>query len=164
MIALMMLLASFFTLLKSPDHAIYLSLTEIELKESSATISIKVFSDDLQDALRNHSTRYQPGDLISYFDLNQKLGEVYFQEQLTLTADGKKLDLKLVNYTIEGDAHFVNLSAELPQQMSTMELNASFLMELFPTQTNVVKITQGETVEYLKFTNPVEAQTITYQH
>lgn len=151
------------SLSEDPVHAIYLSLTELELTQSTAEFNVKVFSDDLRDALKNHNpSTYQPAELHQLLSFNEDLTQAYFDHHLQLTADGTNLSLHLVGHNIEGDAHFINFQTELPDNSSELTINASFLMELFPTQMNVVKVNKGSQMQYLKFNHPARALKINF--
>ena len=148
---------------KKPNHAIYLSLTDIEIVEGEAKLKVKVFSDDLRDALKNYqSTEYKPADLQNFFSLNQDLANEYFRAHFQIRVENVQADLLIKGFSIEGDAHFINFSCALPQNFKDITVKADFLMELFPTQTNVVKLKNGAQTQYLKFNMPVVPQTLNF--
>ncbi|MEM8895393.1 MAG: DUF6702 family protein [Bacteroidota bacterium] len=153
----------FHSFAEKPAHAIYLSLTEIELTEDKAELRVKVFSDDLRDAIKNHDmTSYQGADVADYFSLNESIAQDYFGKYLELEINGLKQELQLTGHYIEGDAHFVSLTCELPESINELSVSASFLMELFPTQLNVVNVKKNGQTQYLKFSHPSKAQILNY--
>jgi|GEM_PF-1162508 len=146
-----------------PNHALYLSITDMEISESKADFKVKVFSDDLRDALKSYRpSEYKPADMQRYFSLNQDLANNYFEEHFLLWAGEKKLALQVKGATIENDAHFINFSCSIPQNLKELRVKADFFMELFPTQTNVVKVKSGAQVQYLKFNMPVVPQKLSF--
>ncbi len=148
-----------------PEHAIYLSVIEVEVIASGESkLRIKIFSDDLQNALRNFSNDYQHHDLQHYFAQNQALAEQYFQAHLKISVNRKPVSMSLQNFTIENDAHFVTFSMSTPTSPNKMEVQADFLMELFPTQTNVVKVLYRDEAYYLKFTKGTASQVLTWAY
>jgi len=148
---------------KKPNHAIYLSLTDIEIVEGEAKLKVKVFSDDLRDALKNYqSTEYKPADLQNFFSLNQSLADDYFSKHFQLQVEDEPIAIKVKEFSIEGDAHFINFSCVLPQNIKNITVKADFFMELFPTQTNVLKVKNGAQTQYLKFNMPVTPQTLSF--
>lgn len=149
---------------RSPEHAIYLSLTEIAIEEDTSSLRVKVFSDDLQNALRNFGGSYQHQNLENFFGLNQPLAAQYFQEHLQIRIDGIPVALSLKSHSIENDAHFITFhfpSRDMPEKI---QIKADFLMELFPTQTNVIKVQLNQEHKYLKCTKGAERQTLTLTH
>jgi hypothetical protein len=135
-----------------PDHAFYLSVTEVNL-EKQGEVSVKVFSDDLQNALRNYSSQYRAANLKTYYEKNKELALAYFQEHLRFEADGKIMTLKYLSHSIEQDAHFISFRMDLQEKTTRLKVKAAFLMELFPTQINVLKLRKGEQLYFLKFTS-----------
>jgi hypothetical protein len=144
------------------DHALYLSSTELKFKEKEILITVKVFSDDLRDAIKNHDpASYQSGELAHFVDANSKLIEDYFRLYLTLKNEkDNTLTLHYMGSSIEGDAHFIQLSAPLKEQEIALSVTASFFIELFPTQMNIVVVKQGDQSTYLKFTYPTAPQQV----
>lgn len=122
------------------DHAIYLSTLKLEVEEQAVRITIKVFEDDLRDALRAHH-----GHLIdttsSTFHEEVK---GYFDSHLSI---GKHMDLTIEGVSLIGDSYVV--TAVDQQQLDTSILiEADYFMELFPTQQNVLHLVHGDNTKY----------------
>lgn len=148
---------------QDPEHAIYLSLTEVNISSTAnSQVRVKVFSDDLQNALRNFSDAYQHNGLQQYFEENKELAARYFDRHFALKVNQQRLDLLLTGHSIENDAHFIDFRFICPDPLQRLEVRADFLMELFPTQTNVVKITKNDQPLYLKLVKNQERQAITW--
>ena len=154
-----------FCSLVQPHHAIYLSVTELNLVEKKPIdFTVKVFSDDLQDALRNFNTKYQTADIGSFFFINESIAVAYFNEHFIISAGTIQIDYTLLSHSIESDAHFITFRLDQTIWPKNFMLKADFLMELFPTQKNIVKIRQGDNIKYLKFELPVHTQVVTLDH
>ncbi len=147
-----------------PQHALYLSLTEVRVAGSAGSLEVKVFSDDLQDALRNYSDSYQPGSLENYFERNEQLATDYFAENLTIRVNGQKADLQYQGFSRENDAHFIRFRMKLPAETRQIAIEAGFLMEVFPDQVNVVKVLKGQQARYLRFNRPAALQTLSFDY
>ncbi len=146
-----------------PAHALYLSMTEIELSaDGTGNIEVKVFSDDLQNALRNYSSAYQPADLENFFDKNKGLAGQYFRTHLRLLLNEDTVKYQLVDYDIESNAHFITFHFTTPPDALSLSLEADFFMELFPTQNNVIKVNKAGEQYYYKFTKPSQTQILTW--
>lgn len=149
----------------SPSHAIYLSVTDGEVTEEALHFKVKVFSNDLKDALKNHDpSAYQPAGLSQFFLQNEPLAKRYFEEHFQLWNGEQPLELQLESFTIEGDAHFISFRSVVPNNFKELTVKASFFMELFPTQINVVKMKKGAQLKYLRFNNPAAPQTLSFQN
>lgn len=147
------------------NHALYLSMTEVKVEKGSMKVVIKVFSDDLRDALKNHApAEYQPRGLSRFFANNKTIATDYFSDKLKLFADKSRLTLALEEHTVEGDAHFITFQSPFTTTMKTLSAEATFLMELFPTQVNVIKVNSGENTHFLKFTNESGLQSVNLQN
>ena len=149
--------------LRQPTHALYLSVTELTLLHTGqSSVSIKVFSDDLQNALRNYSSDYKPGGLNQFLEKNLTQAQHYFSEHLEIKINNRTVQLKMKKFTIENDAHFINFCFTSPRSPETLEVKADFLMELFPTQTNVIKVQLEQEQWYLKCVKGAEHQILTW--
>jgi hypothetical protein len=147
------------------NHAIYLSMSEVNVKNDSLQVVIKVFSDDLRDALKNHNPiEYQPTDLSQFFARNKTIAIDYFNDKFTLFAEKSRLTLKFEEHSVEGDIHFIMFRSYIASPMKTLTADATFLMELFPTQVNVIKVNRDESTHYLKFTKKSGPQTVNLQN
>ena len=127
------------------DHAIYLSVLEIDIQE----MRIKVFQDNLEDAIRYNSPNFKPGGA---FDVeNRPAIEAYFQRKVDLSITDRTVHFYLQNVTVEGDSYLLVFQLAPYETGKTFELEASYLMELFPDQTNVVKVL-GTPPQYFRLT------------
>lgn len=117
------------------EHAIYISVLEIDRQE----MKVKVFRDDLEDAIRNDSSSM----------------DEYFRKKIVLQINEQPVSFSLKEVSEEGDSYWITFSLDTPPQWNSFYLEADYLMELFPDQTNVVKI-MGQKPQYFKLskTNP----------
>ena len=111
------------------DHAIYVSVLEID----SQQLKVKVFSDDLHDALRNDSSSI----------------EEYFQKKIKLHINEQLIDFNLKEVSEEGESQWITFKMKTPAVWNSFYLQADYLMELFPDQTNVVKV-MDESTRYFR--------------
>ena len=148
----------------NPNHAIYLSLSDMTFEKNLVTVQVKVFSDDLQDALKNYDgAGYSPADLDHFFALNEPLAARYFGEHLQVSINNKNVLFDYQGFSIEKDAHFIRFEAKLSAPAQKVAVKADFLMELFPDQSNVVKVVQGQQVRYLRFSQPAAWQPLIFE-
>lgn len=128
------------------DHAIYISVVEIEQDANNkGLVSIKVFEDDLGDALRNFSGDKVPIDLTGDCGGHADVINDYFNKYSLISIDGKAIQLELNSCEIMGDSYWLNFSSETPMRWHDVYVKTVFLMELFPTQTNIISVDyQGE--------------------
>lgn len=129
-------------MLPEKEHAIYLSMVEIAHIENSPTaqVKIKVFTNDMEDALANlFEERLQLTDKSTCRNASRYV-EGYFAKYLKVSVNEKVKSLSLTGCEFLSDAIWFEFSLSSPGQWTSVAVNAPFLMELFPTQSNVVSI------------------------
>lgn len=136
------------------NHAIYLSMVEIshQKNETSTDIRIKVFLDDMEDAIRNSF-----GDAVSLTDASacdkyKANIQTYFNNHFIFSINNTKAVIRLESCEIAGDAISFRFETNGTAPWKEVSLTADFLMELFPTQANIVTIQYGEEKKFLKLT------------
>lgn len=126
------------------DHAIYLSVVEVEFDPLSdrASIKIKVFTDDMEDALTNKFGAQISLSTENECTLEKRKIEEYFSHYFKLAInDGKSVKLALDHCELLTDAIWFQFYAPGIDPPDKISISAVFLMELFPTQSNVISIT-----------------------
>jgi hypothetical protein len=122
------------------DHAVYLSTTKVDFSDEGVQLTVKVFEDDMRDALRGFH-----GHLIDTTDVPTFHSEVesYFNQYLLLSIDSQPLRLILGQMTLVGDSYQILLqSAHTGGTQASVA--ADYLMELFPLQQNVIHVIHGD--------------------
>ena len=155
-ITLILLVLSSICRVPTEIHAIYLSVVEITKSvDNELNMTIKVFKDDLVDALRLTNGE----NLISTMD-NLEEGEVnsYFNEYIRFYPD-PGADIAFIDYTIEGDSFFVNCKI-LRSTESIEECSFSYLFELFPDQKNILKVVTSDGTMYKTFSRDGQIEKI----
>lgn len=135
-----------------PSHALYLGTIQLkhEAGADHAQMNIKVFSDDLQSAVRNASAGFQTGPLSNLFEKNETLIKAYFRQHTNITINGQLTVPTLSKWNQQNDVHLLTFELSCPTQWQEVEFKANFFMELFPTQSNVVSIMNGERRQFAR--------------
>lgn len=146
------------------EHAIYLSMIEIihEAHGTRASVKVKVFTNDIEDALTNEFKERRKLSEENSCEVHKRQIEQYFRHHLIISVDKTLLNLSLQKCELLTDAIWLDFEVSCPEKWTSAEVKASFLMELFPTQSNVVSIiynekkqfanlTQSKTMEVFKF-------------
>ena len=121
------------------DHALYLSVAEVVHANNSAqaSIKIKVFTNDMEDAIENEfQTRINLSDTLAFQD-QKEVVEKYFANHFTLSVDSKKVSLAIAKSQLVGDAIWFYFKGASQSKWKAVTITADYLMELFPTQSNV---------------------------
>ena len=123
-------------------HDFHLSLTEIRHNSESKTleISIKLFTDDLQDALvlagapkLELGTPNEPPTANEYI-------ESYLKEYFELSVNGKPTEFTYLGKEAELDATWCFVEVTDVRKVKSIELINTFLLEVFDDQTNMVNL------------------------
>lgn len=144
-----------FTLQPPVDHAIYISVVEINYSSTTKKpdLQIKVFTDDLQDVLRNFSTDYVIQPKEAFIANNRQLVEDYFKSNLKLEVNGELLQGKFENARAENDAHFLRFTFQKSEKdWKNLEIEGKFFTELFPDQSNILNLKMDEKKYFARLT------------
>lgn len=149
----------------SVNHAIYISIVEINYSSTTklANLQVKVFTDDLQDVLRNYSADYVAQPKEAFISNNRQLVEEYFNSNLKMEVNGELLLLKFDEARAEGDAHFLSFS--LPNSQITwksLKIEGQFFTELFPDQSNILNLKVDEKKYFARLTKANPNYTFTF--
>jgi hypothetical protein len=139
------------------DHAIYVSVLEVEQE----SIMVKVFANDLEDAIFNQSQ--QRVDLINGDCRQSKtLISNYFNDHLKIKIDGKEQSYSYVSCELNDISLWMSFTFTSPATWREVEVTADYLMELFPTQSNVVSITYLSNKKMFRLTREATTETISF--
>lgn len=122
------------------DHAIYLSTLKVEVDEQAVQITIKVFEDDLRDALRAHHGHVIDTTSASF----QAEVKAYFDRHLSI---GQDMDLTIERVSLIGDSYVIT-GVDDQKIDGSLQIEADYFMELFPTQQNVLHLVHGDNTKY----------------
>lgn len=146
------------------DHAIYLSVVEVAHAANAATASVKVkvFKDDISDAVSNMFSQHVSLDNdITLDEVSQKVTG-YFEKHLQLYLNGQPITLRLKQLEPMSDAVWFHFEANCPQRWEELTVQADYLMELFPTQQNVLSVTQGDQKRFANLVKSKPTETIKF--
>ncbi len=130
----------------SEHHAIYISVVEMELNDQKADVKVKVFSDDLIDAVKN----FIPDCKSTIDEVEIEEISYYFNSHIQLSQEAESLNLMLQNVERYEDSYFFDFSSHYDQNQK-LTLSFGYLMELFPSQQNIVKVKKDGETKYFKF-------------
>lgn len=124
------------------DHAIYIGTIKIHHQEQDkhTTIDVKVFSDDLQNALKSKLQLTYLPDLLTLCSDSTNSLQTYFNQHLQLEINDQKVTSTLSDCQMVNDVHLLQFQIDSPVKWEKLKVTANFLMELFPTQSNVLQV------------------------
>ncbi len=131
-----------FLCLLVPNHAIYISVVELnhDSEKQESFLSVKVFTDDLQNVIRNFNSEFNRAGIEQFVDANKEDIEKYFRQHLTFTVNDKLKELEFVSSVLVSDVYFLNFKFKSATDWKKLEIVADFFTEVFPDQSNVMTI------------------------
>jgi hypothetical protein len=127
-------------------HPFFVSVIEAEYfkKENLVGISCKIFTDDLENALKKSSG--QPVDIIKGDKTtNRQKMMAFFPKHVKVKINNKAYNYEVLGYEIDKDAAFVFLEIKNVGEPKQFEINTDLLYELDKSQVNLIHfIKNGE--------------------
>lgn len=137
-------------------HPFYLSVTEInyDTKQSDLQISVRIFTDDLENTLRNSSsTKIDLLNKDKYQEMS-KLVNQYVHSKFNIKIDGKEIIYKWLGYERDEDAIWIYFESSKLPKPSKIEVDNKLLYELYDEQMNIVKVNIAGKKQSSKLNNP----------
>jgi hypothetical protein len=127
-------------------HPFYVSLIDIRYNEAEATaeISIRIFTDDLEQTLRKQSgTKI---DLVNPTNKAAAEAELskYIRQKLLLKIDGKPCQLEYLGYEIQKESVWSYWEVKQVKPMKGLQADCSILYDFVNLQTNIFHVKKGE--------------------
>jgi hypothetical protein len=133
-------------------HPLHVSVMEIahDTKEKELEITLRIFTDDLETAIRNKLNQPELAILKPAGSTVDKLTWAYLQPQLNIMLDGKKQTLKYLGHEKDEDAIIFYIQVQPVKTWRTIEIRNSVLTELYEDQSNLVNVAFGEETKSLR--------------
>lgn len=135
-------------------HPYYISVTEVRINSAKKTMSLscKMFTDDLQNALSKlYNSKADLGKRNAKCD---SLINSYVKERLEISVGGKKAEFKYLGYEIEEEAAWCYFEANLPSDSRTVDVSSTILYDLLEAQTNFLHCFYDQEKQSYKLDNP----------
>lgn len=138
------------SLFLQPEHALYISVTDIFYIESKKELEVqfKIFTDDLEDDIRASQNK-----IIELEDgVDEKEAAIvhdYLLNKVEIFLDGKAPPVNMISCKLEGDAVFALYKGNLGSQPKKLEIYNKILIDLFPTQKNIIRLRGKSPVGFL---------------
>lgn len=143
-------------------HKFHASLTQIEVNSTAKTVevAIRVFADDLEEALTRRSGHRVRLETASDFD---ELALAYVASTLKLVApDGEPLTLRWIGKEVAVDVVWLYVEAPLAGRLDGGRLETSLFFDLFDDQVNTVNLKDGKRRATLTFSTGDGAKPIAF--
>ena len=145
-----------FSSFNDKKHPYYISLVDVKYnaKQSSMQISTRMFTNDLEDALRKTSKT-------SVDILNPKVKSQadsilfsYIKQRLSFTVNSKKQKLSFIGYEKEDESIWAYLEIKKVSNPQKIIIDTKLLYDFLPNETNIVHLEINGNKKSSKVTNP----------
>lgn len=152
----MLILVVFFSSFNDKKHPYYISLVDVKYnsKQMSLQISTRMFTNDLEDALRKTSNT-------NIDILNPKVKSqadsilfTYIKQRLNFTVNGKKQKLSFIGYEKEDESIWAYLEIKKVPSPKKLSVDTKLLFDFLPNETNIVHAEINGVKKSSKVTNP----------
>jgi hypothetical protein len=137
-------------------HPFYVSVVEMEhnTKDQSLDVSVRIFTDDLEGALKQAG--YPKPDLASTTDKTaaDKMVAQYIQQHLKITVNNKAGSLQYVGYEVVKESVFAYFEIAGVSQVKKVDADCNLLYEYQPQQINILHVTANKNKQSFKLDNP----------
>jgi len=123
------------------EHKYYVSTSLFNFTEdNSLQVTLRIFKDDLSNAISKNylSESSDDLDLIDKFYFNKL--EDYFNLNLNVLIENKKIKLNLLGLETKNDMYVCFLEIENLESFTTLSLENKILFEIFKDQQNIIHV------------------------
>jgi hypothetical protein len=151
-------------LLSFSAHKYYLSLTQIEFKESSKSVQIiiNVFMDDIETALNKDNNIDLQLSTKKELPNNDVYFENYLRRKLQFKIDTIAREFKYIGKEYDGDLVYFYLEIENIAKVSSIEVTNKILLKYFPKQENLIKSKVGTKNKSILLSKDQYVELLTY--
>lgn len=161
------LLVFLFFLSTAAMHPFHVSVCEIDYDQKTKVMQItqRFFIDDMETAL-SQITKKKDFNISSesYRAALDEFYKAYFSEKLSISVNGKLLEVSYLGYELEDGAIWCYLETEKVKKINTVNIKNKLLFETFEDQSNIIHIKIFEKTRSLKLTNRNEKGTVTFEN
>ena len=141
---------------RSVSHPYYVSVTEIRITSEKRTMSLscKMFTDDLQDALA--SLYKLPADLAKRNIQCDSLINLYVQQRMRIEIGAENVEYKFIGYEIEEEAVWCYFESSFSSAGKQINVRSSILYDFLETQANFIHCYYDGERKSFKLVNPAQ--------
>lgn len=155
----MLIFYCFIWLLTSFVHPFHVSVASIRYasEEKSLQITMKIFADDLEEALNKPPYRDEEDPFVDVLNpenidvLSQKV-EQYIRENFEITLNGAPAETAFLGFEIEDMAMWCYLEVRDVEKVKNIRVRNTVLINTYDDQVNIVHVDYHDQVKSVKFT------------
>jgi hypothetical protein len=145
-------------------HPIHVSVTEIlyDEKEKELEMTVRVFSDDLETALRKSLNDAELDILNPKGRTVDQIMEEYFNAHFSVKLDNRAQVKHYLGHEIDGEAFVFYIQVSKVKKWKTMYVLNDILIDQFEDQSNLVHVTVVDDVKSLRLTKNAKSGVLSF--
>jgi hypothetical protein len=146
-------------------HPLHITVTEIQMdeKEKELEITMRVFTDDLETALRQSLNQPELDILAPKNGLTvDQMMETYLKKHFSVKLDDKLQVTKLIGHEQDADAFIFYIGINNVKKWKTISILNSAFTTSFEDQSNLVHVTVRDETKSLRLTRDTPADKLTF--
>lgn len=138
---LIMIMTLLSVVVYADKHPFYVSVTQIDYKEKSLQITLKIFVEDLESALIDQGKpKLNLGEKMEASN-SEKIIKGYLNSSFSIKINDIKKEINYVGKEVEDDVIWIYLEIKDIRQINSIEVFNSIITEKYEGQTNLVHTT-----------------------
>ena len=127
------------------EHKYYVSTSLFNFSEnSSLQITLRIFKDDLSNAISDTYLEQKTDDLNLIDELYFKLVDKYINSKISILIDDKKFEMDYLGLETKNDMYVCYLEIENLPIYSNMVISNKILFEIFDDQQNIIHVKKND--------------------
>jgi hypothetical protein len=127
------------------EHKYYVSTSLFNFSEdSSLQITLRIFKDDLSNAISDTYLDQKTDDLNLIDELYFKQVDKYINSKISILIDDKKFEMDYLGLETKNDMYVCYLEIENLPTYSNMVINNKILFEIFDDQLNIIHVKRND--------------------
>ena len=119
-------------------HPIYISSTNVVVRDEILEIKIKLFRDDLEDGLRDFHGFSISIDSPNKIEKKKNLIDQYINDKLTLIINNEKINFFIKDYLLINDVLEVYFIQNFTKKTKDIRITNQLLIEVYSEQSNII--------------------------
>jgi len=132
-------------------HPVYISTMSISITDKKIDFVMKLYFDDIEDALRLNNGFSISIDENQKLNLNYEYVEEYISENFKVYFNSEKIDLIFLEKKIINDVLELKTSIQFEDKIINIKIKNKILLDVYDNQSNIVFIKNLEKKNYYKF-------------
>lgn len=131
----------------SMNHEYYVTITELNLKNDTLQVAVKIFTDDLEQAIEQETGE---GLFLDHSTSNEKALEVvsgYEGRHIKFSSDEQGIPITWIGIEYDADATWLYGFALLPKGTVVLEVKNDLMIDQHHEQQNIIRLTNGSSMQ-----------------